>query len=142
LLFKNNDGWFRHCQEARRGNLFVIIVIARRYDVAICLFLVSIMRLLRSYFPRNDFRLLHCEAFLGRGNLFIIIVIARRHNVAICLFYSFTSWDYHVIRASFLVMTVDCFLARRHDVAICLFLNFNSWDYFGHTFLVMTGNYF
>jgi hypothetical protein len=54
--------------------------------VAICLFLVSIMRLLRSYFPRNDFRLLHCEAFLGRGNLFIIIVIARRYDVAICLF--------------------------------------------------------
>jgi hypothetical protein len=29
-------------------------VIARRYDVAIFLFLVSIMGLLRSYFPRND----------------------------------------------------------------------------------------
>jgi hypothetical protein len=39
--------------------------------VAICLFLVSIMRLLRSYFPRNDDGLRHCEAFLRRGNLFV-----------------------------------------------------------------------
>jgi hypothetical protein len=39
--------------------------------VAICLFLVSIMRLLQSYFPRNDDDLRHCETFLRRGNLFV-----------------------------------------------------------------------
>jgi hypothetical protein len=47
------------------------------------------MRLLRSYFPRNDDDLRHCETFLRRGNLFVIIVIARRHDVAIFLFLSF-----------------------------------------------------
>jgi hypothetical protein len=57
--------------------------------VAIFLFLVSIMRLLQSYFPRNDDDLRHCETFLRRGNLFVIIVIARRHDVAIFLFLSF-----------------------------------------------------
>jgi hypothetical protein len=38
--------------------------------VAICLFFVSFMRLLRSYFPRNDGGLRHCEE-IQRGNLFV-----------------------------------------------------------------------
>jgi hypothetical protein len=70
--FPRNDGGLRHCEAfLRRGNLYVVIVIARRYDVAICLFLVSIMRLLRSCFPRNDSGLRHCEE-VRRGNLFVI----------------------------------------------------------------------
>jgi hypothetical protein len=89
--FPRNDDDLRHCETfLRRGNLFVFIVIARRHDVAICLFLVSIMGLLRSYFPRNDEDLRHCEE-ARRGNLFVIIVIARRHDVAICLFLNFNS---------------------------------------------------
>ena len=78
-------------------------VIARRHDLAICLFLVSFMRLLRLCFPRNDGWFRHCEE-ARRGNLFV---------------FSFTSWDYHVFRSSFLVMTVGCVIARRHDVEIC-----------------------
>jgi hypothetical protein len=47
-------------------------VIARRYDVAICLFLVLIMRLprLSFLFARNDFRMRHCEE-ARRGNLLV-----------------------------------------------------------------------
>jgi hypothetical protein len=41
--------------------------------VAICLFLVLIMRLPHHscLFPSNDGGLRHCEAFLRRGNLFV-----------------------------------------------------------------------
>jgi hypothetical protein len=49
-------------------------VIARRfYVVAICLFLVSFMRLPRHsfLFPRNDSGFRHCEE-ARRGNLFVI----------------------------------------------------------------------
>ena len=101
--FPRNDDGFRHCEEARRGNLFVFsfnssdyfgyaslvmtmgFVIARRHDVAICLFLVLIMRLLRSYFPRND----------------VGFVIARRHDVASCLFLV----SVHEITASFMPLS-------------------------------------
>jgi hypothetical protein len=70
--FQHNDEDLRHCETfLRRGNLFVFMVIARRYDVAIFLFLVSINGLLRSYFPRNDNGLRHCDTFLQRGNLFV-----------------------------------------------------------------------
>jgi hypothetical protein len=63
-------------------------------------FSVSIMRLLRSYFPRNNNGLRHCETFLRRGNLFVIIVIARRHDAAICLFLSFNHEITSVILSS------------------------------------------
>jgi hypothetical protein len=42
LLLTNKDGRLRHCEEERRGNLFVFIVIARKHDAAISLFLASI----------------------------------------------------------------------------------------------------
>jgi hypothetical protein len=145
LLLKNKDGWFRPCEEERRGNLFVFsfnskdyhvirssflvmtvgFVIARRYDVAICLFLVLIMRLPHHscLFPRNDGWFRHCEE-VRRGNLFV---------------FSFN----HEITTSFLVMTVKCVIARSfYVVAICLLLSFNSKDYFGYTSFVMTGTYF
>jgi hypothetical protein len=84
--FARNDEDLRHCEEARRGNLFVSQF--------------QFMRLLRSYFPRNDNGLRHCETFLRRGNLFVIIVIARRHDAAICLFLSFNHEITSVILSS------------------------------------------
>jgi hypothetical protein len=59
--------------------LFIVLImrLPRHYeergtnDVVICLLLVLIMRLLRSYFPRNDGGLRHCEK-ARRGNLFVI----------------------------------------------------------------------
>jgi hypothetical protein len=54
--FPRNDSGLRHCEEARRGNLFVAQF--------------QFMRLLRSCFPRNDGGFRHCEEE-RRGNLFI-----------------------------------------------------------------------
>jgi len=133
-------------------------VIARRHDVAICLFLSS--------YPWHYFG--HTSFVMTMG-----YVIEKRHDVAICLFLSFNSWDY--FGHTSLVMTVGCVIARRHDLAICLFLvsfmrlprhsflfprndsglrhceearrgnlfvfSFHLWDYFSHTSLVMTVGY-
>jgi hypothetical protein len=58
--FPRKDFRIRHCEEARRGNLFVSQFLS--------------MRLLRSYFPRNDGGLRHCEE-ARRGNLFVFCFI-------------------------------------------------------------------
>jgi hypothetical protein len=57
FLSPRNDGGLRHCEEARRGNLFVSPF--------------QFMRLLRSCFPRNDGWLRHSEE-ARRGNLFVL----------------------------------------------------------------------
>jgi hypothetical protein len=56
FLFPRKDGGLFHCEEERRGKLFI--------------YQFQFMRLLRSYFPRNDNGLRHCEK-ARRGKLFI-----------------------------------------------------------------------
>jgi len=62
FLIPRNDGELRHCEEARRGNLFVSQF--------------QFMRLLWSYFPRNNDKLRHCEE-ARRGNLFVFSFIHK-----------------------------------------------------------------
>jgi hypothetical protein len=90
--FSRNDSGFRYCEEARRGNLFVLVLI---------------MRLLRSYFLRNDGGVSNCEE-ARRGNLFILVLIMR------------------LLRSYFPRNDGGYVTEKRHDVAICLFLSFHS----------------
>ena len=140
-LFPRNDGWMGHCEEARHSNLFVFCFnswdyhvfrssflvitvgcgIARRHEMAICLLLVSFMRLprLSFLFPRNDGRIHHCEE-------------ARRANLLVSQFQIM-----RLLRSYF--PRNDGGLrhweeARRGNLFV---FSFNSWDYFGHTFLVI-----
>jgi hypothetical protein len=71
-------------------------VIARRHDVAICLFLVSIMRLARHscLFPRNDSGFRHCEE-ARRGNLFVAQFQFMRLPRHSCLFPRNDGWICH-----------------------------------------------